>query len=178
VVADEGRFGAGDVGRANRDRPSSAAQNSTAEDATRNAAVTFVREFKGLPGKIVAELIAEGQSEPEVLRSLFDQQIRAHRGAIAADIERGKENGELHPHADPQLLIDSIFGAIFYRLLFRPAPLNETFVEELVCQVFRGVRGQAEPLTPALKRASRTKSKLKDRMDGQLALDEIAKRSL
>jgi Tetracyclin repressor-like, C-terminal domain len=65
----------------------------------------------GLPGKIVAELIAEGQSEPEVLRSLFDQQIRARRGAIAADIERGKENGELHPDADPELLIYTIFGA-------------------------------------------------------------------
>ena len=50
-----------------------AAQSSTAEDAIRNAAVTLVRGFKGLPGKIVAELIAEGQSEPEVLRSLFDQ---------------------------------------------------------------------------------------------------------
>jgi AcrR family transcriptional regulator len=153
-------------------------QRSTAEAATRNAAVAFVRAFKGLPGKIVAELIAEGQSEPEVLRSLFDQQIRARRDAIAADIERGKEDGELHPDADPELLIDTIFGAIFYRLLFRSAPLNERFVEELVCQVFRGVRVQAEPLTPAFKPASRTKSKLKDRMDGQLTLDEIAKRSV
>src|ERR1700757_1966303 len=50
-----------------------AAQSSAAEDAIRNAAVTLVRAFKGLPGKIVAELIAEGQSDPEVLRSLFDQ---------------------------------------------------------------------------------------------------------
>jgi hypothetical protein len=72
----------------------------------------------------------------------------------------------------------TIFGAIFYRLLFRSAPLNERFVEELVRQVFRGVRVQAEPLTSASKRASRTKSKLKDRMDGQLTLDEIAKRSV
>jgi Tetracyclin repressor-like, C-terminal domain len=73
----------------------------------------------------------------------------SRRGAIAADIEQGKEDGELHPEADPELLIDTIFGALFYRLLFRSAPLNERFVEELVCQVFRGVRVQAEPLTPA-----------------------------
>jgi AcrR family transcriptional regulator len=56
-----------------------AAQGGTAEDAIRNAAVTLVRAFKGLPVKIFAELIAEGQSEPEVLRSLFDQQIRDRR---------------------------------------------------------------------------------------------------
>ena len=153
-----------------------AAQGSTAEEAIRNAAVTLVRAFKGLPGKIVAELIAEGQSEPEVLRSLFDQQIRARRGAIAAEIERGKEDGELHPDADPELLIDTVFGPIFYRLLFRSAPLNERFVEELVRQVFCGVRVRAEPLAPTSKRASRTKPKPKDRMDGQLTLDGIAKR--
>jgi Tetracyclin repressor-like, C-terminal domain len=91
------------------------------------------------------------------LRSLFDQQIRNRRVTIAADIERGKEGGELHPDADPELLIDTIFGAIFCPLLLRSAPLNERFVEELVCQVFRGVRVQAEPLTPAFKRASRYK---------------------
>jgi hypothetical protein len=112
------------------------------------------------------------------LRSLFDQQIRARRGAISANIERGKEDGELQPDANPELLIDTIFGAIFYRLLFRSAPLNERFVEELVCQVFRGVRVTAEPLTPAFKRVSRTKSRLKDRMDGQLTLDGIARRSV
>ena len=56
-----------------------AAPGGTAEDAIRNAAVALVPAFKGLPGKIVAELIDEGQSEPEVLRSFFDQQIRARR---------------------------------------------------------------------------------------------------
>jgi hypothetical protein len=64
------------------------------------------------------------------------------------------------------------------RLLFRSAPLNERFVEELVCQVLFGVKVRAEPLTRAFKRTSRTKPKPKDRMDGQLTLDEIAKRSV
>jgi hypothetical protein len=132
----------------------------------------FIRTY------LLSSPVNRALSELAVLRSLFDQQIRARRGAIAADIERGREDGELHPDADPELLIDTIFAAIFYRLLFRSAPLNERFVEELVSQVFRGVRVQAELLTPAFKRASRTKSKLKDRMDGQLALDEIAKRSV
>jgi AcrR family transcriptional regulator len=155
-----------------------AAQGDTAEAAIRNAAVALVRELKGLPGKIVAELIAEGQGEPKILRSLYDQQIRARRAPFVADIERGKEDGELHPDADPELLVDTVFGAIFYRLLFRSAPLNERFAEELVRQVFRGVRVRAEPLTPTSKRASGTKPKLRDSMDGQLTLDEIAGRSV
>jgi hypothetical protein len=104
--------------------------------------------------------------------------VPPRRTAIAADIERGKEDRELYPDADPELLVDTVFGAIFYRLLFRSAPLNERFVEELVRQVFCGVRVRAEPLAPTSKRASRTKPKLKDRMDGQLTLDEIAKRSM
>jgi Tetracyclin repressor-like, C-terminal domain len=151
-------------------------ERDTAEDAIRSSAVVFVRGFKGFAGKVLAELIAEGQSEPEVLRSLFDQHIGPRRAAIAADIERGKEDEELNPDADSELLIDSVFDPIFYRLLFRSAPLNERFIEELVCQVFRGVRIQAEPLTPTDRGPARKKSKAKLGTDGQLTLEEITKR--
>jgi NAD(P)-dependent dehydrogenase (short-subunit alcohol dehydrogenase family) len=36
-----------------------------------------------------------------------------------------------------------VFGAIFYRLLFRSSPLTEEFSDKLVRQVFRGARARA-----------------------------------
>jgi len=56
------------------------------------------------------------QSEPEIIRKWFDNHIRHRRARNAADIERGKASGELLPQTDPELVIDSIFGAIYYRL--------------------------------------------------------------
>jgi len=116
----------------------------TAEEAISHAACLLIRAFKGPLGKVSAELIAEGQSEPEIIRKWFDEHIRHRRARNAADIERGKTIGELLAQTDPELVIDSIFGAIYYRLLFRSAPLTEQFGKDLVAQVFRGLKTRSE----------------------------------
>jgi AcrR family transcriptional regulator len=112
----------------------------TAEEIIRRKVRRLIREFNGLFGKVMADLIAEGQSEPTVLQELWDQHMSARRDASIADIERGKAAGELTPDTDAGLLIDAIIAPIFFRLLTRYAPLSERFGDELVDQVFRGAR--------------------------------------
>ena len=129
-----------------------------AEEAIREAARALIGPLNGQLGKVLSELIAEGQSEPAILKELFDKHIRGHAEADAADIERGKKSGELASDADPQLIIDAVFGAIFYRLLFRTAPLTEEFSDKLVRQVFRGARARAEEASRRSK-PRRTKAK-------------------
>ena len=124
----------------------------TAEEAIRDKARALIGPLNGHLGKVLSELIAEGQSEPAILRELFDKHIRGHQEADAADIERGKTSGELASDADPELIIDAVFGAIFYRLLFRTAPLTEEFSDKLVRQVFRGVRVRAGEASKSSKR--------------------------
>jgi AcrR family transcriptional regulator len=126
----------------------------TAEEAIRDAARSLIGPLNGQLGKVLSELIAEGQSEPAILRELFDKHIREHEEADAADIERGKKSGELASDVDPQLIIDAVFGAIFYRLLFRTLPLTEEFSDKLVRQVFRGARAGAGE-APARSKAHR-----------------------
>jgi AcrR family transcriptional regulator len=123
----------------------------TAEEAIRDAARALIGPLNGQLGKVLSELIAEGQSEPAILRELFDKHIRGRQEANAADIERGKTSGELASDADPELIIDAVFGAIFYRLLFRTSPLTEEFSDKLVSQVFRGVRARAGKATTRSK---------------------------
>ena len=119
----------------------------TAEEAIRDAARALIGPLNGELGKVLSELIAEGQSEPAILQELFDKHIRGHEEADAAEIERGKKSGELANDTDPQLIIDAVFGAIFYRLLFRTAPLTEEFSDKLVRQVFSGARVRADEAT-------------------------------
>src|SRR6266545_8410090 len=91
-------------------------------------------------GKIVAGLIAEGQSEPAILQGFFDRWVSPRRNATIADLKRGKNAGELRSETEPELLNDAIFGAIYYRLLLRSGPLTRRFGEELVEHVLRGQR--------------------------------------
>jgi hypothetical protein len=133
------------------------------EETIRCGAVAIIRAFHGLLGKVLAELIAEGQSDPAIVRKLFDEHIRDRRAADAAEIERTKANGQLMPDTDPEVLLDAVFGAIYYRFLLRSAPLTEQYGADLVRQVFNGVR--------ARPKLSRRASPKKTRVPGSVARD-------
>ena len=123
----------------------------TAEQVIRARVRRLIREFNGLSGKVMADLIAEGQGDPAVLRELYERLIAPRRASAVADVERGKSAGEFAIGINPELLLDAIFGPIYYRLLVRHAPLTERYGDELVAQVLRG-RGQG-PFEGRRKRA-------------------------
>jgi AcrR family transcriptional regulator len=112
----------------------------SAEEALRRRVRRLIEAFTGPFGRIVAGLIAEGQSEPAILQRFVERLVSPRRAAIIADLERGKASGELHADTDPTLLTDAIFGGIHYRLLLRTGPLTKRFGEELIEQVIRGHR--------------------------------------
>jgi AcrR family transcriptional regulator len=112
----------------------------TAEESLRFRVRRLIDAFNGPFGKIVAGLIAEGQSEPGILQEFFDRWVSPRRTATIADLQRGKNASQLRSEAEPELLNDAIFGAIYYRLLLRSGPLTRRFGEELVEQVIRGHR--------------------------------------
>jgi len=112
-----------------------------AEESLRLRVRRLIDAFNGPFGQIVAGLVAEGQSEPTVRQAFFDLWVSPRRSATMADLQRGKDAGELRADTEPELLNDSIFGAIYYRLLLRSGPLTRKFGEEMVEQVLRGNRG-------------------------------------
>jgi len=112
----------------------------TAEESLRFRVRRLIDAFNGSFGKIVAGLIAAGQSEPAILQEFFDRWVSPRRKATIADLQRGKNAGELRPETEPELLNDAIFGAIYYRMLLRSGPLTRRFGEELIQQVLRGHR--------------------------------------
>ena len=112
----------------------------TAEESLRFRARSLIKAFNGPFGRIVAGLMAEGQSEPAVLQEFFDRWISPRRNATITDLQRGKDAGELRSETEPALLNDAIFGAIYYRMLLRSGPLTRRFGEDLVEQVILGHR--------------------------------------
>ena len=111
-----------------------------AEDNIRRKVRGVIRAFNGLFGRVLADLIAEGQSEPTLLAELYEQHMLPRRKAILADVERGKAAGEFEADTNPEALIDAIIGALYYRLLVRFAPLTEPYGDALVDQILQGVR--------------------------------------
>jgi AcrR family transcriptional regulator len=112
----------------------------SAEGSLRHRVRQLIDAFNGPFGKVVAGIIAEGQSEPAIQQEFFNRVIRPRRAAAIADLQRGQSTGELQPDSEPDLINDAIFGAIYYRFLLRSSPLTKSFGDELIEQVLRGHR--------------------------------------
>jgi AcrR family transcriptional regulator len=117
----------------------------TAEESLHFRVRRLIDAFNGPFGKIVAGLIAEGQSEPAILQEFFDRWVSPRRSATIADLQRGTKASELTSETQPEVLNDAIFGAIYYRMLLRSEPLTRRFGKELVEQVLGGHRSVPGP---------------------------------
>jgi AcrR family transcriptional regulator len=114
----------------------------SAEKSLRFRVRRLIDAFNGPFGKIVAGVIAEGQSEPAILQEFFGRWVSPRRNATIEDLRRGKKSGELQPDTEPELLNDAIFGAIYCRFLLRSGPLNRPLGDQLVDQIMRGHRAR------------------------------------
>jgi AcrR family transcriptional regulator len=126
-------------------------KTSTAEKSLRARMKHLIVQCNGLFGKVVADLLAEGQRDPSILQDLYQNHIRQRRAAASADIERGIASGELTPHTNPELLMDAIFSPIYMKLLLRSAPITEVYGHQLLDQALVGVRSASiRPRHPRL----------------------------
>ena len=116
--------------------------NTTAEEAIRSQAAQLVRLLQGFFGRVSRQLIAEGQSDPEVMREYRDRYLKGRRAFTAKMIEQAKASGEFRADTDADLLIDMIYGTIYYRLLIGHLPLDEAFGQQVVNSALEAVKTQ------------------------------------
>jgi AcrR family transcriptional regulator len=114
---------------------------ATAEEAIRQQAKELVRLLNGTFGKVSAQIIAEGQSDPTVIADYRENYVRMRRNLTIPVIERGYASGEFKRRVEPHLLIDMIYGPIYYRLLVRYLPLDQQFIDDLLDHVLAYLKG-------------------------------------
>jgi hypothetical protein len=93
--------------------------------------VTVANAYSGEVAKMAADIIAEGQSDPAVLKLFNDRFVSPRRTQAKLVIEAGIAAGEIDPSIDPDLALDVLFAPIYFRLLVRHAPLDDAFIKGL-----------------------------------------------
>jgi len=83
-------------------------------------------------GRTLAALIAQAQGDPEFFDEFRRRFLEVRRAPLYALLERARKRGELPRGTDLDLLIDVMFGAYWFRLLTRRAPIDDRFAEALV----------------------------------------------
>jgi AcrR family transcriptional regulator len=88
-------------------------------------------------------LIAASQHDPELAAALRERFITVRRSAACQLISTAAEQGEFAPGLDAAVIIDAVYGALYYRLLVSHAPVSPDYADRLI-----------DTLAPALKPAT------------------------
>src|SRR5258707_12554430 len=60
------------------------------EEVIRGLVTELIRRFNGFPGKVAVEILAEGQSDPEVLKEYRNRYLNKRREFVTEVIERAQ----------------------------------------------------------------------------------------
>ena len=97
----------------------------------------LIHVFRSDRGKIVAALLAGGQSDPELIEAFRERFLFPRRRQAYRTLQRGIDRGELPNNSDLDLLLDSLYGPIYMRFLIRHSKLDEGFADDLCKLVFK-----------------------------------------
>lgn len=93
-------------------------------------------------GKVINELIAEGQFDGKLAEEYRVRYFNPRRLDAKKILHRGVERGEIKKELDLELCIDLIFGPLFYRLLITGEKVDADFIQSLTSCVFAGIQTQ------------------------------------
>src|SRR4029077_14549007 len=101
----------------------------------------LIRIFRSKRGKVVAALLAGGQSDPELIEAFRERFLWPRRKQAYKTLQRGIDRGELPADCDLDLVLDSLYGPIYMRFLIRHDKLEESFADAISGLVLQGLKG-------------------------------------
>jgi AcrR family transcriptional regulator len=102
---------------------------------------SFLRVIIGPAGRVIAELIGQAQSDPELKAAYLQRYSSPRREMAVGAMEKAKQRGQLRPGLDPETVVDQLWGACYHRLLLPDQPLTDEFVDALLDNLFGGIAG-------------------------------------
>ena len=97
-----------------------------------------VQLFRSRRGQIVAALIGGGQTDTELIEAFRERFVRPRRLEAYKTLRKGIERRELPANADLDLILDSLYGAIYMRFLIWKDGLTEKFIEDICRLILDG----------------------------------------
>ncbi len=105
----------------------------------RSGMKNLVETMDGRFGKILRTLFGQAQTNSQLREAVWSSWLEKRRAIAHVYISEAVENGELRPDVDANVLIDALYGPIYYRFLIGYAPLSNEYIDTLIDYVFGDV---------------------------------------
>lgn len=88
---------------------------------------------------VLIGLMAQALLDPVFAQAFRDRFLFGRRAELRRILDRAAARGEIAPDTDPELLIDVVYGVLWYRLLLDHAPLDDLAGHQLANLVLKVV---------------------------------------
>jgi hypothetical protein len=90
--------------------------------------------------RVYTGVIGAAQSDPDLARAVVNEMLEPRTAACRQRLERARKQGELRVDADLEVVIEMLYGAIYYRLLLHTRPIDPGQVRTVLELAFAGLR--------------------------------------
>lgn len=109
----------------------------TLNDGLRRQMRSLVQAFATTRGRQIAMTLAAADPESEFTKAFRNQVILSSREAGKAMIQQAISRSEMEMNGDIEVLLDMIYGPVFYRLLVGHKPLSRKFADGVVAAAIK-----------------------------------------
>jgi AcrR family transcriptional regulator len=107
---------------------------ATAAEAVQKQLESLIRQLRGQNGRIIAGIVAEGQSSQDALDLLYEQFLKERVETLYKFIELGKISGEFNDALSTDIAVDMLMGPLFLRVLSGEHGIDNGFAESYPSQ--------------------------------------------
>lgn len=107
--------------------------------ALRTELSRVAKATNALPGRLMLALIGEAQNDPEVRSALAQGLFKPRRAATAKVIRQAQASGTIRKSVSPGVVVDLLFGPVFYRGFVRQEPVTQEFVKLIFQNAMKGL---------------------------------------
>jgi len=113
-------------------------KNSTIVDTMIDSMQRFLKALEGPRGKLLRHLMGAAQHDADLMEMFSSQWIEPRRQQGKVALAKAVETGELAADTNINVLLDLLYGAVYYRLTVSFTPLTPEFVEQSARIIFKG----------------------------------------
>lgn len=114
-------------------------ETATPLDDLRTQVQKVGKLYRGKTGRLLCELVALGQADADMHRHFLDVYVTPLRHFAKKCLQRALAAGLLRSDIDLDVMVDAIYGPIWYRMILKHGPINAAYVDALLDIALQGL---------------------------------------